>query len=474
MSAILAITRKDLKLMVRDKLGLFWILGFPLIYALFFGSIFSGVGGGGGGGNGSGGMTVLAVDEDASEASREFLKALDESSAVTLQSTLPGSDGQSQPPPPLTLDAAQDLVRKGENPAYIRIKPGYGASPFALFAGAGDGKSVLEVGVDPSRSAEKGMLQGLIMEASFKSLRSQFGSPDKMRAQVQKGREEIRTADDLNPAQKLIFDSFMGALDSFLGGIDPDLYAQGPFGAGEKSSSDMNGDAGTAPASAPSSSSMGNIEFVDVTARIDETGKAWPKSSFEISFPQSILWGVLGCAAGFAISLVVERTRGTLLRLRLAPISIRQILMGKALACFTTVCIVVTLLMTLGVLFLKVHIGDYRALLLAVAAIATCFTGIMMLMSVIGKTEASVSGAGWAVNTIFAMLGGGMVPLLFMPQWMQQASVISPVSWSIKALEGAIWRGFTIPEMLTHCAVLAAIGFVTFTLGTIIATRREG
>lgn len=471
MNATLAIARKDLKLMVRDKLGLFWILGFPLVYALFFGSIFSGMGGGGSGA--SGGMTVLAVDEDASDASREFLKALDESSAVTLQSTLPGSDGQSHPPPPLTLDAARNLVLKGENPAYIRIKPGYGDSPFALFAGSGDGQSVLEVGVDPSRSAEKGMLQGLIMEASFKSLRSQFGSPDKMRAQVQKGRDEIRAADDLNPAQKLIFDSFMGALDNFLGGMDPDLYAQGPFGAGT-STTQQNGDAGSDPAPPASSSSMGNIEFVDVAARVDEAGKAWPKSSFEVSFPQSILWGVLGCAAGFAISLVVERTRGTLLRLRLAPISIRQILMGKALACFTTVCSVVALLMALGVLFFRVHVGDYRALLLAVAAIALCFTGIMMLMSVIGKTEASVSGAGWAVNTIFAMLGGGMVPLLFMPQWMQQASVISPVSWSIKALEGAIWRGFTIGEMLSHCAVLAAIGVVTFTLGTIIASRREG
>ena len=33
------------------------------------------------------------------------------------------------------------------------------------------------------------------------------------------------------------------------------------------------------------------------------------------------------------------------------------------------------------------------------------------------------------------------------------------------AYEGAIWRGFTLNEMLLPCAVLVAIGVLAFTLG---------
>ena len=46
-----------------------------------------------------------------------------------------------------------------------------------------------------------------------------------------------------------------------------------------------------------------------------------PQNAYEISFPQGCIWGIMGCAAAFGITLVVERTRGTLVRLRMAPIS---------------------------------------------------------------------------------------------------------------------------------------------------------
>jgi ABC-2 type transport system permease protein len=41
-----AMVKKDLKLLFRDKMTVFFTFIFPLIFAAFFGSIFSGVGGG--------------------------------------------------------------------------------------------------------------------------------------------------------------------------------------------------------------------------------------------------------------------------------------------------------------------------------------------------------------------------------------------------------------------------------------------
>jgi ABC-2 type transport system permease protein len=58
-----------------------------------------------------------------------------------------------------------------------------------------------------------------------------------------------------------------------------------------------------------------------------------------------------------------------------------------------------------------------------------------------------------------------MVPLFAMPSWMQAAGTVSPVKWSILALEGAIWRGFTPAELAVPCAVLLAVGAAGFLLG---------
>ena len=73
---------------------------------------------------------------------------------------------------------------------------------------------------------------------------------------------------------------------------------------------------------------------------------------------------------------------------------------------------------------------------------------------------------------LMAMFGGAMVPLLFMPSFMKSLSNLSPVKWSILALEGAIWRGFTLGEMLVPCAVLVGIGSVCLAIGMRVLSRR--
>ena len=87
---------------------------------------------------------------------------------------------------------------------------------------------------------------------------------------------------------------------------------------------------------------------IDVTKVTGRTSRQGPPSTFAVSFPQAIIWGVMGCAAAFSISLVIERTRGTLVRLRCAPIRGWHILLGKGGACFLTTTAVAMLLLALG------------------------------------------------------------------------------------------------------------------------------
>jgi ABC-2 type transport system permease protein len=97
----------------------------------------------------------------------------------------------------------------------------------------------------------------------------------------------------------------------------------------------------------------------------------------------------------------------------------------------------------------------------------------MMLISTLGRTERAVGGAGWGIMLLMSMLGGGMIPLIAMPGWLQTASHASPVKWAILAMEGAIWRGFSLAEMLLPCAILVGVGGAAFAAGVANFARIE-
>jgi ABC-2 type transport system permease protein len=197
-----------------------------------------------------------------------------------------------------------------------------------------------------------------------------------------------------------------------------------------------------------------------------------PPSAWAISFPQAMSWGVIGCCASFAVGLVQERARGTYGRLRMAPNPAWTILAGKAIACFAA-CFGSCLLLTLFGMIFGVRVGSWPALVAALASLSFGFTGFMMLISTLGRTEQAVSGAGWAAMMPLAMIGGSMVPQMVMPAWLLRVSNFSPIKWMILAVEGALWRGFGPAQMVLPCAILIGVGLVCFTAGAVIVSRRE-
>jgi ABC-2 type transport system permease protein len=118
-------------------------------------------------------------------------------------------------------------------------------------------------------------------------------------------------------------------------------------------------------------------------------------------------------------------------------------------------------------------IGSLPLFILALTCTLLCFVGLVMFICTLGRTEQSVGAAGWAILMIMGMLGGAMLPLIFMPSWLRPFSHISPVKWSIFALEGAIWRNFTLTEMITPCLILLAIGTAAFMLGVAMLRRQD-
>lgn len=422
MSALLALAGKDMKLLVRDKVGFFFTFFFPLLYAVFFGAIFSGMG------DESSAMKIVVVDEDATEESKAFVKKLDDSPELEVRQA--------------NREEASNLVRRGKRVGYIVLPAGFGKAHGRPFGGD---KMKIEMGMDPSRSAEAGLLQGVLTKFMYQGIQDAFSNPAVMRKQLADSLAEIQATPDMDPIAKATLSWFLPMVDKF--------FTELP-----------QGDGGMA----------GGFERFDFEKADVAINRGGPGNPYEISFPQGIIWGVMSCSAAFGISLVVERTRGTLIRLRIAPITRAQILGGKGLACLLTTASVPTLLLILGMLVFKIRPDSWLNLVMGVVCISICFVGVMMMLSVLGKTEQSAGGIGWMCLTVMAMIGGGMIPLAFMPSWMQTVSHVSPVKWSILVMEGALWRNFSFGEMVFPCCILAAIGVVGFAVGTRAFRWTEG
>ncbi|MDP6958231.1 MAG: ABC transporter permease [Planctomycetota bacterium] len=405
--------RKDLRLLLRDKAGFFFTFFFPLIFAVFFGSIFGGIG------SESASMKVVVVDEDQTEGSRAFIEELKSTEGLDISLA--------------SREEAVRLVRQGKQTAYVILPKEFGKSRQRMFW---EMPPDLELGVDPARKAEGAMLEGILTQSLFKGMGETFQNPKKLQARIKQSLLMLRMGGTLNPDQK--------RMERFL--KDLDLYLEELPEKGEGAALDWN---------------IGAIKKSEIKEE-----RSGPKNPFSISFPQAIIWGILGCVATFAVSLVTERSRGTLIRLRIAPIRRVQIIAGKGVACFVTTVLMSTVLLLLGAFVFDVRPASIPLLAMAVVSVSIGFVGIMMFLSVLGKTEAAAGGMGWAILTLFSMMGGGMMPLFFMPSWMQTVSHISPVKWAILALEGPIWRGFSFAEMITPCAILIGVGIVFFAVGT--------
>ncbi|MBI4582243.1 MAG: ABC transporter permease [Planctomycetes bacterium] len=452
MRTVLIIAGKDLLLAWRDRFGfIWWMITFPLLIAVLVGLIFASVLGGV-----SKVTAVAVVDEADSPASRAFAAAVNEGGMLHLTRT--------------TRSAARDAVRRGKMAAFIEVPADFEVSPGLLF---GDPLPIA-LGVDPARRSEAMFIEAALYEAAMALLRQEWMDPATRPRLIETWVRERHGT--LSPLERGSLEAAIAVVDRLALDTRRDFVAlgrsasvarQGPVNRGPASRA-YSAEAAASAAKAGPAAPRERLRVIPVAE-----AEVRPRSSFEVCFPLGILWGLLGLAAEFAIANVRERDAGTLQRLRVAPIGRWQILLGNGLAAFVACLGVVLFLLAVGRVAFGVRLQNMDVLAMAVVSTALCLVGVTLLLSVLGKTESAVGGAAWAFLLVMAMLGGGMVPQMFLPGWMDTAGNVSFVKWAIRALEGGIWREFTVGEAAWPCAILLVQGVACGAVGLMIGSRRE-
>jgi linearmycin/streptolysin S transport system permease protein len=158
---------------------------------------------------------------------------------------------------------------------------------------------------------------------------------------------------------------------------------------------------------------------------------------------------------------VSERRQGTLQRLRAAPLSRAQILIGKLLPCYFVSILQGLFLLLAGRIIFGMHWGPYPAMLLLVV-VCTSFAavGLSVLVAAVARTESQVAIYGSLLVMVLGGVSGCLMPREEMPEQMQQISLLTPHAWALKAYQELLISTPDLSNVLADCGFLAAFGIV--------------
>jgi ABC-type Na+ efflux pump permease subunit len=162
---------------------------------------------------------------------------------------------------------------------------------------------------------------------------------------------------------------------------------------------------------------------------------------------------------------VAERKYGTLVRLRAAPLTRSQILIGKLIPCLCVSLIQGFFLLFMGRVIFGMTWGSSPELLIpVVVCTSVAAVGLSVLVAGIARTETQVAVYGTLIVLVLGGVSGSLMPRDLMPEKMKVISHFTPHAWALDAYAQLLASPH--PELSvvgTACGVLLAFGAV-FTL----------
>jgi ABC-type Na+ efflux pump permease subunit len=158
---------------------------------------------------------------------------------------------------------------------------------------------------------------------------------------------------------------------------------------------------------------------------------------------------------------VAERRQGTLKRLRAAPLSRTQIVLGKMLPCLGLSLAQGFLLLGAGKLVFGMNWGTRPEWLpLVVGATSLAAMGLSLFVAALARTETQVAIYGTLLVLVLAGLSGCLMgDRELMPEAMQTISRFTPHAWALDAYKQLLTVAEPSLDIVGQaCAVLAAFG----------------
>ncbi|MFO0864331.1 MAG: ABC transporter permease [Gemmataceae bacterium] len=199
--------------------------------------------------------------------------------------------------------------------------------------------------------------------------------------------------------------------------------------------------------------------------QFQEDGTGWLRRGamrYQLLVPSYLVMFAFFMVLTVGWMFVAERRQGTLRRLRLAPLSSLDILVGKLLPCLLLSLVQGILVLAAGRLFFGMSWGPHPIWVLAVvASTSMAAMGLAVLTAAIAKTETQVAIYGTLLVLVLAGLSGALMgDRSQLPDQMQTVSLATPHAWALDAYRQLLTTPRPAVERVAQaCGALLAFGF---------------
>ena len=211
-----------------------------------------------------------------------------------------------------------------------------------------------------------------------------------------------------------------------------------------------------------------------------EMGFIRQPTAVQQNVPAWAIFGIFFIAIPLAGSLIHERETGTLLRLKVMPVSYLTIISGKVLA-YALVCIVQFACIVAAGIYVLPLLGlpafdpgnqpVLFALVLSGVIAAACGYGI--LLGTLGRTYEQIAVFAPVSIVIAAAIGGIMVPVYALPDMIRSLCLFSPLYWGQSGFYDLLLRQGNLQMVLPE--VLSLFGFCLCAIScSVVISRRRG
>jgi len=180
---------------------------------------------------------------------------------------------------------------------------------------------------------------------------------------------------------------------------------------------------------------------------------------------------LFGTSSMEAIVIVFERRIGSLERLMLAPVRLPALLAGKLLGGMTFGLTVTLVVLVVSLAVFGATGTNWLILFLALVLSAMAFSAMGAFVSVAVREIFEAQTLANFIRFPMMFLGGVFVPLTSMPDWLQGAARLLPLTYSVEALQIALSGGSWATAAL-DLGALTAFSVVLFVLAVYTLARR--
>jgi ABC-2 type transport system permease protein len=402
---IIAITWKDLKILVRNRAALAVLFAMPVGFVLVMTTALGGLFGGG-----KSAIPVLVVNQDKGYLSTQIIEGLKAANGFKVETEW---EGQS-----LTTAKAEELIISRKRQLALIFPADFSQN---ILGSASPSQNLqpqattIQLMVDPALSPQftgpiVGTLQGLLLQAL-----------------TPVGIERLldQTAPGMSQQQRLAFTE--QARQAMLSGTSIEQI--------------------TPPG-------MSVRQLPNTTQQ---------------NVPSYALFGVFFICQVIGLSFIREKQDGTFRRLLVAPLSKSALLIGKLLPYYLVNLIQIILIFAAGIWIVPLignpalNLGAHPEGLIVVSlATAAAASGLGLLVAALAKTPEATGGVGALIAVMMAAIGGCFVPAFVMPNFMQTLSKIVPHAWALQGYQDVLVRGYSLGQVMPEVGVLLIFAAVFF------------